>query len=194
MTQQPPYQPPQYGPPKRNRGPLVLVGVLGVVVLVLVVLTVVVLRGNDEDPDSSQPRTPRDPAAVEFRRVVTADAGLCASPPATPGVVCGADGTGYTLGKVELDGRNVSKAEAKLSNTSWVVSLQLDDQGSKAFEQLTADVAKKSPPANQIAIVVDGKVVSAPSVMSAITGGQLEISAAQFTQEEAQKLADAIGG
>jgi preprotein translocase subunit SecD len=126
--------------------------------------------------------------------VVSADAGACASPPSTPGIVCGADGIGYTLGKVELDGRNVAKAEAKLSNATWVLALQLDDQGSKAFEQLTADVATKSPPANQIAIVVDGKVVSAPSVMSAITGGQLEISGAQFTKEEAEKLADAIGG
>ena len=126
--------------------------------------------------------------------MVTAKAGECASPPPAPGIVCGADGTGYTLGKVELDGRNVAKAEAKLSNTSWLDALQLDDQGGKAFEQLTADVAKKSPPANQIAIVVDGKVVSAPSVMSAITGGQLEISNARFTQEEARKLADAIGG
>ncbi|GAB2589331.1 SecDF P1 head subdomain-containing protein [Kribbella endophytica] len=195
MTQQTPYPPPQYGPPKQSRGPLLLVGVLAVVVLVLIALTVVVvLRNNDDGSESSEPRTPRNPAAVEFRRVVTADPGVCASPPSTPGIVCGADGTGYTVGKVELDGRNVSKAEAKLSNASWVVSLQLDDEGSKAFEELTADVSKKSPPANQIAIVVDGKVVSAPSVMSAITGGQIEISAGQFTKEDAEKLADALGG
>jgi hypothetical protein len=109
MTQQAPYQPPQYGPPPRNRGPLVLVGVLGVVVLVLIALTVVVVVSNNDDgPESSQPQGPRDPGAVEFCRVVTADAGGCASPPSTPGIVCGADGTGYTLGKVELDGRNVS--------------------------------------------------------------------------------------
>ncbi|GAB3821777.1 SecDF P1 head subdomain-containing protein [Kribbella italica] len=192
MTQPTPYPPPQYGPPKRNRGPLVLVGVLAVVVLVLAVLTVVVvLRDTDQQADSPEPR---NPAAVEFRRVVTATPGTCASPPSTSGIVCGADGTGYTLGKVELDGRNVANAEAKFSNTSWVVAVQLDDDGSKLFEQLTTDVAMQTPPANQIAIVVDSEVVSAPSVMSAITGGQLEISAAQFTKEEAEKLADALGG
>jgi preprotein translocase subunit SecD len=193
MTQQTPYQPPQYGPPQRNRGPFVLVGVLGLVVLVLAALTVVVvLRDNDKEPESSKPRTPRSPAAIEFRRVVTLTPEVCASPPSTPGIVCGADGTGYTLGKVELNGTNVSKAEPNFSNGTWVVTVDLDDEGGKLFEQLTADVAKQSPPANQIAIVVDKQVVSAPSVMSQITGGELEISA-QFTQQDAKDLADAIG-
>ncbi|MGC4938800.1 SecDF P1 head subdomain-containing protein [Kribbella sp. DT2] len=76
---------------------------------------------------------------------------------------------------------------------AWVVALKLDDAGAQRFGELTADLAKKAPPANQIAIVVDSRVVSAPSVMSAISGGQLEVSGA-FSEEGAEKLAEAIGG
>lgn len=191
MTQQTPYPPPQSGPPQRNRGPVVLVAGLGLAVVVLIAATVAVLAMRDDKQESSEPRTPRDPASVEFRRVVKADPGVCASTPSTPGIVCGTDGTGYTLGKVELNGQHVTEVAEKFSNNTWVVALRLDDEGSKLFGALTADVAKQQPPANQIAIVVGSQVVSAPSVMSAITAGELEISA-QFTQDDARKLADAI--
>ncbi|MEV6286183.1 hypothetical protein [Kribbella sp. NPDC051770] len=194
MTQQPPYQPPQYGPPPRNRGPLIVIGVLGLVVVVLIALTLLVVMRNDDSGAESEPtRGPRNPDAVAFHRVVTATPDGCATPPSTPGIVCGVDKTSYTLGKVELNGRNVSDAAEKFSNGSWVVTLQLDEAGKKLFGDLTADLATKSPPANQIAIVVDGQVISAPSVASAIPGGEIEISG-QFTQDDARKLADSMAG
>jgi hypothetical protein len=192
MAQQTPYPAPQYGPSRQKRGPLVVVGALVLVLVVLLgVLVLLVLRADDGTADGAPASAPK---AVEFRRVVKATPGGCASPASgSGGVVCGADGTSYTLGSVELDGKHVSQVTARDSNGSWVVALELDDEGGRLFGQLTAELAKQPPPANQLAIVVDGKVVSAPTVMSAITGGEVEISSG-FTQQEAQKLAADISG
>ncbi|ONI73804.1 hypothetical protein BWI15_10305 [Kribbella sp. ALI-6-A] len=192
MAQQTPYPPPQYGSSPQKRGPLIVVGALVLVLLVLLgVLVLLVLRTGNEAPDSAPASAPK---AVEFRRVVKVAPGGCASPASSSGgVVCGADGMAYTLGTVELDGKHVSEVAARDSNGSWVVALELDDEGGRLFEQLTAELAKQSPPANQLAIVVDDRVVSAPTVMSAITGGEVEISSG-FTQQDAEKLAADIRG
>jgi preprotein translocase subunit SecD len=192
MAQQTPYPPPQYGPSRQKRGPLIVVGALVLVLVVLLgVLVLLVLRTDDGTPDSAPASAPK---AVEFRRVVKVAPGECASPASGAGdVVCGADGTGYTLGAVELDGKHVSEVTARDSNGSWVVALALDDEGGKLFGELTAELAKQSPPANQLAIVVDDRVVSAPTVMSAITGGEVEISSG-FSRDEAEKLAADISG
>lgn len=79
------------------------------------------------------------------------------------------------------------------NNSTWVVNLTLDDEGSKSFEQLTAGLATKTPPQNQLAIVVRGKVVTAPAVMSAIPGGKVQISS-NFTRADAEKTAADITG
>jgi preprotein translocase subunit SecD len=71
--------------------------------------------------------------------------------------------------------------------------MTLDTEGAKLFEQLTAAVAQQQPPANQLAIVVHGQVVAAPSVQSAIAGGKIEISGS-YTRDTAQELAGRITG
>ncbi|TDW90804.1 hypothetical protein EV137_4629 [Kribbella pratensis] len=210
MTQPPgpqgqPYPPgpPPYAPipPKRSKGPLLIVGglVLFLVVLIVTGLVLFVNRGEDKpvSHESTPPaRTkPSDPKAVEFRRVLSSKPGHCATP-SPAGTACDDQGNVYTLGKVELDGSNVSEVKAGFDpaqGTSWYVNLTLDPEGTKLFGELTASIAKQEPPANLLAIVVHGEVAAAPAVQSAITGGEVQISGG-YTRDTAEALAKKITG
>jgi preprotein translocase subunit SecD len=210
MTQPPgpqgqPYPPgpPPYAPipPKRSKVPLLIVGglVLFLVVLIVTGLVLFVNRGEDKavSHESTPPaRTkPSDPKAVEFRRVLSSKPGHCATP-SPAGTACDDQGNVYTLGKVELDGSNVSEVKAGFDpaqGTSWYVNLNLDPEGTKLFGELTASIAKQEPPANLLAIVVHGEVAAAPAVQSAITGGEVQISGG-YTRDTAEALAKKITG
>jgi preprotein translocase subunit SecD len=180
---------------------LLIVGGL-VLLLVVVIVTGVVLFVNRDDGkpaanESTPPARskPSDPKAVEFRRVLTSKPGHCATP-SPAGTACDDQGNVYTLGKVELDGSNVSEVKAGFDparGTSWYVNLNLDPEGTKLFGQLTASLAKQQPPANMLAIVVHGQVAAAPTVQSAIPGGQVQISGS-YTRDTAEALAKKITG
>ncbi|TDO46423.1 hypothetical protein EV643_111276 [Kribbella sp. VKM Ac-2527] len=196
MAQQTPYPPPPYQPQKQSRGPLlVLIGVLGLVlVAVLVTGAVLLLRNDNSESAGSGPATkPAIPEAVQFRRVIKTEPGVCETPSAS--TACGSDGSRYTLGKIELDGSHVTEvtAAAGQDTTAWYVNLSLDQEGGQLFGQLTTELAAKTPPANQLAIVVRGRVVSAPVVMSPITGGKVQISS-NFSKQDAENLASEITG
>lgn len=192
------FPPPQYGgPPKRNRGPLLVIGVLVLVlVVVLVAGVVVLLRISDSNQSGSTPTTKPAPEAVQFRRIVKTEPGACATTSATTttpdGTACGSDGVRYTLGKVELDGSRVSEVKAALRDT-WYVGLSLDQEGARLFDRLTTDLAAQTPPQNQLAIVIHGRVVTAPTVSAPITGGKVEITG-NFTKKDAEKLVAEITG
>lgn len=199
MTQ-PQYPPlfPQQPPPKRSRGPLLLVGGLVLLLIAIVVTGVVLVAKRSDDKPAAAPaaRTkPSDPTAVEFRRVLTAAPGTCPTP-APAGTACDDSGIRYTLGKVELDGSNVSavKAAAEPNGTGgWFIGLTLDSKGAKLFEQLTADLAEQTSPANQVAIVIRGQVAAAPVVQSAIAGGKVQING-DYDRDSAEALANKITG
>lgn len=204
MTQppsQPPYPPYAPVPPKRSRGPLLIVSGLVLLLGVLIATGVILFVNRDNGKPAAHESTPAagakpsDPKAVEFRRVLTSKPGHCATP-SPSGTACDDQGNVYTLGKVELDGSNVSEVKAgydPAQGTSWYVNLNLDPEGTKLFGQLTASIAKQEPPANQLAIVVHGEVAAAPAVRSAITGGQVEISGG-YTRDSAEALAKKITG
>lgn len=67
-----------------------------------------------------------------------------------------------------------------------MVMISFDEAGTRKFAQLTA-----ANVGNPLAIVLDGKVLSAPIVNEPITGGQAQISGG-FTQETANQLAIAL--
>ncbi len=67
---------------------------------------------------------------------------------------------------------------------TYLVVVQFDDEGAGTFADVTRELAESS---GQIAIVVDGVVVSAPSVSEEISGGQVSISG-NFTYDEARQL------
>lgn len=71
-------------------------------------------------------------------------------------------------------------------NDQPMVMISLDDAGTRKFAQLSgANVGKP------LAIVLDGKVLSAPMIQEQITGGQAQIVGG-LTQESAQQLAIAL--
>ena len=196
MVQPPPPPPPlyqpQYRPRRQSRGLFVLIGVLALALVAVVVIGALVLVRNmsDPEPKAGPGATPASSESVQFRRVITATAGACTT---SPGVVCGPDYR-YTLGKVELDGTHVHDVRAiqQPGQTSWYVLMNLDDEGTRVFANLTADLARRQPPKNQLAIVVGGKVAAAPSVTDRIPEGQIQI-VGNYTQKDAQALVDQIG-
>lgn len=119
---------------------------------------------------------------------------------------CEQDGSAkYILGPVRVQGKQVSGADALPPNiqngqTSWSVSLKFKSQGSKEFGDLTAEAykayqANPQDPKRQIAIVLDGQVVSAPEIAKgAITGGTASIDGPpqSFNQRYATDLASVL--
>jgi preprotein translocase subunit SecD len=110
-------------------------------------------------------------------------------------VACSRDGgSKYILAGAEVLGRQVSKATAAVDTTTggnWFVSLTFNGEGTKAFGDQTARVVSLTAPQNQVAIVLDGLVVSAPRINEAIRGGSAQITGS-FTQLEAQDLANVL--
>lgn len=111
-----------------------------------------------------------------------------------PLIACDRDGgEKYLLGPTLIEGSQLTSATAGVpqNNLNWVVNLEFNAEGSTAFEQATGQLAQRSPPQNQFAIVLDGEVISAPSVSSAIPGGRAEISG-NFNQKSATELANVL--
>ncbi|WP_176611253.1 protein translocase subunit SecD [Actinomadura sp. WMMB 499] len=113
--------------------------------------------------------------------------------------------TKYILGPVRVLGENVDGAEAVPPNAqqgqpSWSVSLDFDGTGGDRFGQVTTEAygAYQQDPTSaqaQIAIVLDGQVVSAPAInRGAITGGTASIDGPpeSFDQQYATDLANVL--
>ena len=94
--------------------------------------------------------------------------------------------------KIWLSGEEISDAKGQASSdqksgaTEYVVSLTFNDKGTKAFGDMTSQYVGQ-----QTYIIYDGKVISAPKVNEAITGGQAQIDG-QKDLEEAEALASNI--
>lgn len=84
--------------------------------------------------------------------------------------------TKYRLGPVEVGGEDVEDATAELEQTglSWFVSLDFSREGDQAFQALTGELACEplGAPTRQLAIVLDGRVESAPEVAQDVQCGQ----------------------
>jgi preprotein translocase subunit SecD len=102
--------------------------------------------------------------------------------------------TKYILGPAEVLGRQISEASAGLdtqSGNAWFVSLTFNGEGTAAFAAVTSRVTSLPEPNNQLAIVLDGLVVSAPRITEAIPSGTAQITGS-FTQLEAKDLANVL--
>ncbi len=87
-------------------------------------------------------------------------------------------------GNVVLSGRDLKDARGQISQGNVaVVSLEFNDEGGRKFAELTARNVGR-----QIAIELDGEVLTAPVVQEAITGGRAQITGSR-TMEEAEQLA-----
>lgn len=87
--------------------------------------------------------------------------------------------------RVALEGRHISDAQLGFhpDTREPVVNFRLDSEGARRF----ADITTKNI-GRPFAIVLDGKVITAPVIRSAITGGSGEISG-NFTSASANDLA-----
>lgn len=88
--------------------------------------------------------------------------------------------------KVALSGDTIKDARLDYDSQGFnapYVSLAFNGEGSKTFATLTRENINK-----RLAIVLDGEVISAPNIQTAILGGQAQITG-QFTTEEASILA-----
>jgi preprotein translocase subunit SecD len=119
--------------------------------------------------------------------------------PTKPLVTCSEEGiTKFILGPVEVGGETIDDAVAGLVpgpqgsvTTEWGVFLDFDDVGTEGFRSVTERLVVLEGVRNQFAIVLDGKVISAPRTLGAITDGSPQISGS-FTQESAVLLADQL--
>ncbi len=87
--------------------------------------------------------------------------------------------------RVEVDGANLTKANAGQDSRTgeWVVNFGLDRIGAKRF----GDISTRHV-GEPFAIVLDGKVISAPVIREPILGGQGQISG-NFSVQDANDLA-----
>ncbi|MFF3459382.1 protein translocase subunit SecD [Streptomyces sp. NPDC002730] len=116
--------------------------------------------------------------------------------PTAPTVGCGKNSEGvwekYLLGPAEVNGKDVDDAKATIDQRTgqWIVQMDFTDAGSKKFQKITSRLSQQQPPMNQFAIVLDGEVVSAPSVRQTLSANA-EISGS-FTQQSAQDLGNIL--
>jgi len=107
-----------------------------------------------------------------------------------PLITCDEQGTKYLLSAAVIEGTQISDASAGVPQQSvqWVVNLDFDGTATDTFSEVTTQLAGTG---EQFAIVLDGQVISAPTVTQRIPGGNAQISG-DFTQEEAQTLANSL--
>jgi preprotein translocase subunit SecD len=107
----------------------------------------------------------------------------------------------YILGPVEVSGDTISDASSGLiansqgaSTGTWGVFITFNDKGTGEFAEVTQRLSGFDPNTdvrNRFAIVLDGKVISAPTTQAVITDGKPQISGS-FDQKSAKTLGDQL--
>jgi preprotein translocase subunit SecD len=123
------------------------------------------------------------------------------APAGEPLITCEVDGSfKYILGPVEVSGETISDATSGLITTGqgistgqWGVFITFNEEGTQQFADVTARLFgfPQTDVRNRFAIVLDGRVISAPTTNGVITDGNPQISGS-FTQESAKTLADQL--
>jgi len=123
------------------------------------------------------------------------------APADQPLITCEVDGSfKYILGPVEVSGETISNATSGLISNSqgastgqWGVFITFNELGTQQFADVTTRLFgfPQTDVRNRFAIVLDGRVISAPTTNATITDGQPQISGS-FTQESAKTLADQL--
>lgn len=149
-----------------------------------------------EEADEPPARDPKSPAVTQEEAQTTFDTLTCGdeatSDTARPDdnvAACGVEGdVKYLLGPTVVEGTSVSDASAgtRTGTGEWVVNLDFDGEGTKQWGDYTsANVG------NSVAITLDGRVISAPTINNAILNGGTEITGS-FNQESATELANQL--
>ncbi len=160
-------------------------------------------------PDPNLPATPSttpsngsDPAWITEALQAQFLAYDCANPANDPAdapadqplVTCDRTGTAkYILGPVELDGSSIDNATNGLEQSTgrWAVNITFDQQGTETFGKISQRLYGQQSPLNQFAFVLDGAVLSAPSMDAVILTGKPSITGT-FDQDSSKVLADQL--
>ena len=96
----------------------------------------------------------------------------------------------YLLSVAAIEGTDLSSASAGIPQNAvdWVVDLSFNGSATDTFTEISRALYGTQ---KQFAIVLDGQVISAPTMNGLITNGQAQISG-DFTQTEAQSLATSL--
>ncbi len=116
----------------------------------------------------------------------------------------------YILGPVAVPGSDLEAASAALatngtgqSTGQWIVSLRFNHDGAEKFKETSTILYsyhdsdpqgssyRGSPDRNSFAVVLDGTVITAPSMQAIITNGEAQISG-NFTPQSAKALANQL--
>ncbi len=107
-------------------------------------------------------------------------------------VACDREGTQkYRLAVAKVVGQDVKGANVGVDPTTGTqvqVNLQFKGEGQNKWTALTQESFQQPSPTDQVAIVLDGVVISAP-VIQAVINGDAQITG-QFTRAEGQDLAN----
>ncbi len=86
----------------------------------------------------------------------------------------------------EVSGDHVTQAHAYYDQQGYGVSLQLDGEGAKRFDEVAAQHHKE-----QLAILLDGEVITAPTLQTTRFGGRAQITG-NYSEKEARDLASSL--
>ena len=140
-------------------------------------------KNYDSDASFEQAKTRWTAAKAEVDRVAEEMKAQVAGKPGYQ-VARDEEGRVYLLGALYVAGKDLKDARTGYDQFSRpVVSLKFNKEGARLFDEATAANVGK-----QIAIVLDGLVVSSPVVQERISGGEAQISG-RFSESEAQRLA-----
>ncbi len=124
-------------------------------------------------------------------------------------VVPTSEGEFLEIGPTVIKGDEITGAAAELPENSpnnYVVTIDFTGQGGDTWQQITAAAActadgaprPRTQPQARVAIQLDGEIISSPPMAETVgcagIGGNATQIQGQYTQEEAQQLADLIEG
>ena len=110
--------------------------------------------------------------------------------PKQPLLACDDQGQKFLLSISMVEGTDLDDASAGIpqQQLNWVVNLDFNGHGTDEFTKISRALYGTQ---KLFAIVLDGKVISAPTMNGIITNGQAEISG-NFNQDTAQSLATSL--
>jgi preprotein translocase subunit SecD len=110
--------------------------------------------------------------------------------PDKPLVTCDEDGIKYLLSVSMIEGTDLSDASAGIpqQGVTWAVDLSFNDAATDTFTTISRTLYNTE---KQFAIVLDGQVLSAPTMNGIITNGEAQITG-DFTEAEATSLATSL--
>ena len=135
-----------------------------------------------------------DPASVkafqEFECPPAGESPLVDDNANKPLVTCDEQGVKYLLSVSMIEGTDLKSANAGIPQQSvdWAVDLAFDSDGTDKFTEISQTLFGTE---KQFAIVLDGTVISAPTMNGVITNGQAQITG-NFSEAEATSLATSL--